>query len=769
MILEQVTDRIERLRTGNPLLSTWAGDGTLTEGEADLLVVLDESSRLRRPQRISVPGRASVVAAAAALHCAMRRTLEPGRYPHGPVALVSGTGPRKLASGFSVGSEGIAASFGAGRLRADGFVQTLGCTRPVPLDADTRVLFVSSGSRWPSMHGQVGIAIVDLTSLGGSFDEAFAWALDAAEVVHVLAPLSAGTHPVSIEVDWPLIATCPDRWGAAGSWPLGAPVTLHSIGRCPGDLADVNDRLARARKTHSDWPSPLAAAGSLARALASLAVPVGLYDAHTQGTIASSFAERISYLEEIRAAQLPIEWSGFAETDWAVVKQAILAAVAELEEHNPKATEVGLTVESLVRAGRCVDVWVGTDVHAQAVTTHLLSAGFAISADHIDAGALAIHRLGDGINDSATDRIALLTAVPAPWDLPAVLARGVGPLHIVGYDFECNQAPRRLTWALNAARPERHDQRERTYDDCLGDDLASIQVPPPIRPAFTCVATDETTFASIELGEDAAEFAALADDEWLALAAEERAASASVEQRDAVAFLVEPGPKVLLLAAHGIVDRYVALRLRPTPVSAVEPGMRILVVGGSGGVFASIRPLLDKLRGIGTCYWLDRWEAALRAALEATGGPSALAQALRDRGSTISSSAVASWPSPYRIGPRDPANVSRVAEIAGHDLARIQHQRIHAVMRGVRIEHGRFGRLLARALRRAADGRTDAFDVLEEQFGLDIEDVVESPTIYTVKERLALGTAPSSALGRVHDAVAAQALLTPGSRDATDA
>jgi hypothetical protein len=760
MIVEEATHRIERLRAGDPLLSSWVADHVLTAGEADLLVVLDESSRLRRPQRISVPGRASVVAAVAALHGAMRLTLEPSRYPTGPVALVSGTGPRELASTFGVGSDPIAASFGAARLRADGFVQPLGRTRPVSLDADTRILFVSSRSRWTSIHSQVGIAIVDLASLGGNFDEAFAWALDAAEVVHVLAPLSAGTHPVSIEIDWPLIATCPDRWGATASWPIGAQVTLHSIGRCPGDLADVNDRLARARQGHSDWPWPLAAAGSLSRALAGLAVPVGLYDAHTQGTIAASFAERISYLEEVRAAQLPAEWSGFAETDWAVVKQTILSTVAELEEHNPKATELGLTVESLLAAGHCVDVWAGTDVHAQAVITHLLSAGFTITADHIDAGALRIRRLGEGIDGTATDRIALLTAVPAPWDLPAVLARGLGPLHIVGYDFECTEAPRRLTWALNATRPERHDWRERTYYDCLGDGLVAIGVPPPIRPAFTCVATDEPTFASIELGEDAAEFAALADDEWLALAAEERTASAAVAQRDAVAFLVEPGPRVLLLAAHGIVDRYVALRLRPTPVSVVEPGMRILVVGGVGGVFASIRPLLDKLRGMGTRYWLERWEAALRVALQATGGPSALAEALRDGGSTISSSAVASWPSPYRIGPRDPANVRRVAEIAGHDLARIQHHRIHAVMRGVRIEHGRFGRLLALALRRAADGRTDAFDVLEEQFGLDVEDVVESPTIYTITERLASGTAPSSALGRVHDAAAAQALLT---------
>jgi hypothetical protein len=762
MILERASDRIERLRAGDPLLAKWVADGSLAAGEADLLVVLDEASRLRRPQRFSLPGRSSSVAAAAGVHAAMRLTLEPGRYPDGPVALVSGTGPREVAAAFRVGDDPIAAAFGSARLRSDGLVQPLGRSRAVPLDVGTRILFVSSRSRWPSTHGRVGVAIVDRASLGGSFDEAFAWALDAAETVHVIAPLDAGTHPASIEVDWPLIATGADRWGATGSWPVAEPVTLHSVGRCPGDLDDVNHRLARAAQVHRDWPSPVAAAASLTRALAGLAVPVGLYDAHTQGTIAQAFAERTSYLEETRTSHLPVEWSGFAETDWAIVKQTILATVAALEDHNPKATEVGLVVESLLDAGRPVDLWVGSAVHAQALTTHLLTAGFTISPDHIDTGALGVRRLGDGIDLTPTDRLAVLTGSPAPWHLSAVMARGLGPLHVVGYDFECTQVPRRLTWALNATRRERTVERERTYDECLGSGLVAAPEPPPVKPEFSCVHRAENSYRSIELGEDAAEFAALADDQWLALATKERSTlTSSVEQRDAVAFLIDPGPQVLLLAAHGVVDRYVAHRLRPTPVAAVEPGMRLLVVGGIGGVFGAIRPLLDRLNGVGTRYWLEVWEAALRAALEATGSASALTSALRDRGSTISASAVASWPNPYRIGPRDPANVQRVADVAGHDLARTQHRRIHAVMRGVRIEHVRFGRLLAQALRRAADGQRDAFESFEQHFGFDIEDVVDAPTIVTVTERLAAGTAPSSAVGRVHDAAAAQALLIP--------
>jgi hypothetical protein len=762
MIIEHADDRIERLRVGDPLLTRWVADGSLAPGEADLLVVLDEASRLRRPQRLSLPGGSSSVAVAAALHAAMRLVLEPGRYPVGPVALVSGTGSREAATDLKVDDDLIAASFGAARLRSDGLVHPVGRYRPGPLDPQTRILFVSPRSLWPSMNGQVGVAIVDVHSLGGAFDEAFAWALDAAETVHVIAPLTAGTNPASIEIDWPLIATSAHRWAASGSWPLAESVTLQSVGPCPGDLPDVNQRLAQAAQTHRDWPAPVAAAASLARALTELAVPLGLYDAHTQGTIAPSFAERISYLEEMRGSQLPPGWAGFAETDWAVVKQTILATAAALEDHNPKATEVGLLVESLLQRGQAVDVWVGSGVHAQALTSHLLTAGFTVTADHIDRGALGVRRLGEAVDASCTDRIALLTGSPAPWHVPAVLDRSLGPLQVVGYDFECTRVPRRLTWALNATRRERHLERGRTYDECLGTDLIVTPEPPPIRPKFRCVTSADHNYESIELGDDAAEFAALADEEWLALATKEASSTtSSIERRDAIAFLVEPGPQVLLLAAHGLVDRYVAHRLRPTPVAAVEPGMRLLVVNGIGGVFSSIRPLLDKLNGVGTRYWLEVWEAALRAALEATGGPSALASALRARGSTISASAVASWPSPYRIGPRDPQNVQRVADVVAHSLAHTQFRRIHAVMRGVRIEHGRFGRLLAQALRRAADGRTDAFDVFERHFGLDIGDVVGSPTIYTVTQRLAAGAAPSSALGRVHDAAAAQTLLIP--------
>jgi hypothetical protein len=187
--------------------------------------------------------------------------------------------------------------------------------------------------------------------------------------------------------------------------------------------------------------------------------------------------------------------------------------------------------------------------------------------------------------------------------------------------------------------------------------------------------------------------------------------------------------------------------------------MRVLGTKASGGVFGAVRPYLDRIHGIGTRFWLDQWDDALRAAVAVTGGATALAECLVGHGSTISAQAVAAWASPFRIGPRDPANVLRVADIGAHVVVGHHHRRVHAVMRGVRIEHGRIGRQLAAAMRRYIDGDTDAFDQVEERLGVDVQTMLGDPTIYTILDRLASGTARASALGRAHPVAAAHEIF----------
>ena len=85
----------------------------------------------------------------------------------------------------------------------------------------------------------------------------------------------------------------------------------------------------------------------------------------------------------------------------------------------------------------------------------------------------------------------------------------------------------------------------------------------------------------------------------------------------------------------------------------------------------------------------------------------------------------------------------------------------HAVMRGVRVEHGRLGRQLAAALRQHLRGNIAAFDQIEDRIGVEIEAILGDPAVYTVVDRLAAGTAPISALGRAHSVGQAQDSIQP--------
>ena len=607
--------------------------------------------------------------------------------------------------------------------------------------------------------------MLDQRSLGTAYDAALEWAHGWADLVHVVAELDPGVAPDGLEVDWPMIAKDAGRWSRPSSWPLRHEVDVEVAGADPEGLLEARRRIADAARVATSWPKPLAAAAGLSRALAGVVVPLSLYDAHTVGTIAQPFVERVDQLADPGARHLPDEWSVFAETSWAGLRQGLLDATRALEERNPKAEQIGLTIERLLAEGHQIDVWMDSNVHGRALQAHLLSAGFAISSDDFDQGRLAMRPFSEAPRIAAADRVGVFCGLPASWHLPAAVSAAVGgPLHVVAYPFEAQRAPRFFGWLLNGQRAARHEQRVRFVAPVLGPGLVDDPLPSPIELRITCSDPDlDAPSRTIEFGEDVAEFAALADDEWLALALQtrERTSIDATSTRAALAFLVEPGPRVLLLAEAAVVDRLVGGRLRPVPASSLEPGMKVLATSAAGGVFGAIRPYLDRVQGVGTRFWLDQWDDALHAALVATGGPSRLAERLVADGATITAPAVAGWPSPYRIGPRDPANVERVAKIGNHPLVTHHHARVHVVMRGVRIEHGRLGRMLANALRKHLSGDPSAFDQIEERIGVEIEEILGDPAVYTVLDRLAAGTAPASALGRAHSVGQAHELFEP--------
>ena len=765
---ETVTARLRHLRGFAPLLKAWVNTGLLPDAEADLVLLASEATRMRWPLSIALPGGSSALAAAIALHSAVETAVHPGRYPVGPTALIANSAERTASLAMNVDSIPVAASLGAVRLRADGQAQAVSGNRISALSTCQRLVYVSPRAGWPDIDITLGVAVLDQRALGRAFERASQWAQRWAQIVHVISELDPSETPSSFEVDWPLVATDPQRWGRSTSWPIRGEVRLEVTGSDPSGFVQARERIARAAKTDKTdkrWPAPLAAATSLSRALASVAVPLGLYDACTVGTIALPFSDRIDQLLSGRPSDFPSEWSVFAETDWAALKRGLLDAAADIEERNRKAEQIGIAIEGLLAEGFQVDTWIDSNVHSRALQTHLLSAGFGIGPDDFADGRVAIRTLSEASRTPVTRRAGVLTGLPTAWQLSAASAAGVGgPLVVLTYPFEAERAPRFFRWLINDDRLMRSERRSAIETGVLGPGLSPDTVPEPVRlEAMRSGANGAVADHTPEYSDDAAEFAALTDYDWLSLVADKEAQAGADGSmlRTAIAFLVNPGPEILLLGEHTVVDRLVAGRLRAVPAISLEARMQVLGTRASGGVFAAIRPHLDRLRGPGTRFWLDQWHDALRAALLATGTPMQLAERLVAAGAAISANAVNSWASPYRIGPRDPQNVMRVGEIADHTIVVHHHARVHAVMRGVRIEHGRLGRQLAAALRRHIDGDISAFDVIEDRLGIDVDTMLGNLTIHEIVDGLGKGMAPLSALGLTHSVSVAQALFRP--------
>lgn len=764
-VTETATARLRHLRGFAPLLDAWVSTGLLPDAEADLVLLASEATRTRWPLSIALPGGSSALAAAIALHSAVETAVHPGRYPVGPTALIANSAERTASLAMNVDSIPVAASLGAVRLRADGQVQAVSGNRVSTLSTCQRLVYVSPRARWPDIDITLGVAVLDQRSLGQAFERASQWAQRWAQIVHVISALDPSETQSSFEVDWPLVATDPQRWDRSASWPIRGEVRLEVVGSDPNGFVQARERIARAAKADKRWPAPLATAASLSRALASVTVPLGLYDACTVGTIALPFSDRIDQLQSGRPSDFPSEWSVFAETDWAALKRGLLDAAADVEERNRKAEQIGIAIEGLLAEGFQVDTWIDSNVHGRALQTQLLSAGFGIGPDDFAGGRVAIRTLAEASRTPVTGRAGVLTGLPTAWQLSAISAAGVGgPLVVLTYPFEAERAPRFFRWLINEERLVRNERRSAVESGVLGPGLSPDTVPEPVRlEARRCGVSDAVADHTPEYSDDAAEFAALADDDWLSLVADKEAQAGADGSmlRSAIAFLVNPGPEILLLGEHTVVDRLVAGRLRAVPAISLERRMQVLSTRASGGVFAALRPHLDRLRGPGTRFWLDQWHDALRAALSATGTPMQLAERLVAAGAAISANAVNSWASPFRIGPRDPQNVRRVAEIADHTIVVHHHARVHAVMRGVRIEHGRIGRQLAAALRRHIDGDISAFDVIEDRLGVDVDTMLGDLTIHEIADRLGKGMAPLSALGITHSVSAAQTLFRP--------
>lgn len=765
---ESAETRLARLLRSEPLLRTWVAEGTLSDAEAELVWLLVDGAEQGRAMRVACPGRGARVATLGAVALSIRRLTNPGtRQPLGPIALI-GAGPthRQLLAELSVRQTDIVGSLGIVRLRRDGLVQRLRSGTPSPVEAGDHLVLVSDRVGLPET-APFGPVVIDETGSGNAYERLHEWALDRSALVHLVAPLRPSAGAAGFVADWPLIFRQPGRWPHTytGAWGLNPSTTVYPVTPEPVGLASARARVAKAAQDLSaGWPDPLRNAAALSRQLATIAVPIEHYDSQTRGTIAVPIAERAEQLRGTKPSDLPPSWRSFAETAWAPLKQDLLGALDQLENFNPKSEAMGLVVEALLREGATVEIWVDNGVHARALAKYLATAGFSITPEHLDSGRLVVKTFGDRIREGAAG-VAVVCGLPASWQLDRVVSSDFGaPLHVIAYPFEENRVGRALGWALNGSRLD-HDAERRVVLRLLLGDVNYALVPEPV-PNVTM--SSETLVGAEdplrESGTDVAEFAALADDEWLTVLVGDRRDESERPARSisVCALLVEPGPAVILVPPALPLDRMIGGRVRPTPCVALAAGMTILGLGADGrSLFDRLRPYLDTIHGPGTRFWLEQWEDALREAADKVGGPRALADALSSLGAVITSGAVASWASPYRIGPRDPANVSRVAGLASHILVSHHALRVAAVMRGVRIEHHRLGRSLVRAIRRHAAGDIEAFDAIEEHLGVTVSSIIGDLDTYTILQALGPGTAPAAATRRLLSLSEARELFRP--------
>lgn len=747
---------LDRLRHSSrylPLVEAWKLSGSIAsppiaQVEADAVTIVIEALEACRPCVITVPGgRSRLPLLAAAIAAA-----DPLVRPHlgkerGTVAFVTRSAFRRTElEELHVSATPVAAALNARRLRGDGLTCRSGGGGVSELHPENHLLFASPAAGLVApIGGRVRAVIVDdtddpeakLTKLANDWAEELGASIVAFNNLNATPPHGWSSWPI----DWPAFVREGLAFGLEGrstsasgmAQRIVVPDTrVAPLFRARSTLAHLGNRAA-------PWPGPLAAIARFARILLDLAVPADLYDAHVSGTIARSLTRRRDELDATPPSALDGPWRDVAETDWALLKSDICSVHDALVDINYKANSLGLTVEEQLRGDDAVDVLCPTQVSACATRTWLLQGGFEGCARALEIGRLNVKAIGE----------------PEIWDqrrwtvLPGMVAYrhrkrlsdgDIGRLVVCCYPAEGNNLATHLDGLLNGTQTQCSARRNDTLFNLLG--AIGLPTPDPIKIS---VRSMESKLASelepadfVDVAEMTALSAELVDELEEESEIGEFLADGNIWVKGR-ALILEPaggGSRVgLLVRESSTLDRVIQGRVSAVKPSGLAPG--ILLVGITGedrkGIFARLRPHLDVLHGPGTRFWLELWHQTLLQALQRKGGVNALGAALRAKGATVLDSAINTWPSPYRIGPRDPNNIRRVAEVAEVPVVVENSRKVAAIMGAVRQLHREIGARLSTALSAAGAGNNEAFDRLETQLGIGVLELLGDITPWRVE------------------------------------
>lgn len=648
---------------------------------------------------------------------------------------------------LKIGAENLSDALRAQRVRADGTVTDLrGTISPARAWGDG-LLYLNTSLGWPTLpQVRPGLVIIDRTSFRNpdTLDGALAWAeVHQARRVIVLSVIGE---------PWPVALQDHDRWLRWGWTPgmrrdicqeLGQPrdggplstSALLCVPRRPVALAEYRapaltrlrrqclSGIAAARRTNQAFPPRIAEAVQLVNLLTGTwgtLATADLYAAQEpRGASTTTLRRRLG---ERREGELPPEWRGFQETRWPDLRRDVLDLAQLLEEYNPRFEVLRAVIEwaQAHRSGARLIVRTQTRSAARALTQDLLDVDPQLESlfagETITAG-LVVAADGQRLPWARRPTIEAHLGVPPPWRR-ACLMGGEATEHVLVVDPDEKQWTYRVIHGLD---DEWHATLEETATKLDFDCPPTPHLSEP-RTVYGPVTVDDrgddpdqvTELPALDLDRMFAAFNA-------ALSRVDRGeedprtdARTEVSTRTLLArpITLEPGDCLYWLPGDAIAEVLVGNRYSATPVSALTPGMKLLIPRGETReeLYGRLVQAAHRDADVAAVTMvLQRFRKATWELYDQCGSWEAVARALRGHGSAIQAAqSCRNWAEGRVIAPDDVYDIRRVAWLTKRYDLTVDGtwERIGAIAAELRRLHRELGRVLSGAIAEVARGHS---------------------------------------------------------------
>lgn len=648
---------------------------------------------------------------------------------------------RRIKVGPQTLSEGLCAQ----RVRADGKFADLRGTIREPSERTDWLLYLNTSLGWPALTGtEIGVAVIDRASFRNpeTLDRALAWcqAHHAGRIIVINTlgdPLLPGLGAGWIRWPWtPRLRT--ELFREVGDGPPSGPLStncLLSLRTRPVGVATYSapelfavrrtclSGIAAARKTGGPFPRAVADAVQLVNLLGGLWGNVHTANvwavAEPRGVSAATLTANLSRSngEDLREG-----WGLFRETQWSDLRRGALRMAELLTEYNPR-LDLLLSLLDWAETNRP-----GARV---VVRTSTRSAAGALAVDLVAARPSLVDWLGDADPTLAqlqvlpySDRgpwarspvVEFHLGVPAPWRRSSLLSAEASE-HIVAIDR--HEEPW-LRASMNAVIVDLRDTVAAAAQTLSLAGVPTGQVQ-HLSPVYGPVRIDDR-------GDDdddelevvtapALDLAGLFDDYCAAVSQvtgeddPDNTTATSGRPTSARPITLEPDGALYWLPGTASAEVLIGNRYSSTPVSALSPGMTLIIPRGESRddlYKRLLRAAHQESDVLAVEMILRRFRKAVWELHDRFDSWDGVARELRKQGSVVTTGATcAAWARGSVIAPEDVADIRRVGRLAWDDSLIVDRtwERIGAVARQLRRLHQGLGHLLSAAIGEVASGR----------------------------------------------------------------